>query len=108
MSHPKDEADLVARAAQNDMAAVRTITRLCNRRLYRIARSVVRDDHEPEDVVQAAYGRSFALTGLVDFAIRDPALQNRTIREVHRAQTSGIPSLEARARRLAKRIQSPV
>jgi RNA polymerase sigma-70 factor, ECF subfamily len=65
VSHPKAEADLVARAAQNDMAAVRTITRLCNRRLYRIARSVVRDDHEAEDVVQAAYGRAF--TSLREF-----------------------------------------
>ena len=60
MSHPKDEADLIARAIQNDVAAVRAITRLCNRRLYRIARSVVKDDHEAEDVVQAAYGRAFA------------------------------------------------
>ena len=65
MSHPRDEADLIARATQNDAAAVRTITRLCNRRLYRIARSVVRDDHEAEDVVQAAYGRAF--TSLRDF-----------------------------------------
>ena len=65
MSHPRNEADLIARATQNDAAAVRTITRLCNRRLYRIARSVVRDDHEAEDVVQAAYGRAF--TSLREF-----------------------------------------
>jgi RNA polymerase sigma-70 factor, ECF subfamily len=45
--------------------AVRTIMRLCNRRLYRIARSVVREEHEAEDVVQAAYGRAF--TSLSDF-----------------------------------------
>jgi RNA polymerase sigma-70 factor (ECF subfamily) len=44
---------------QNDAAAVRAIMRQCNRRLYRIARSVVRDDSEAEDVVQAAYGRAF-------------------------------------------------
>jgi len=65
MSHQADEADLIARAIQNDVAAVRAITRLCNRRLYRIARSVVRDDHEAEDVVQAAYGRAF--TSLREF-----------------------------------------
>jgi RNA polymerase sigma-70 factor (ECF subfamily) len=45
--------------------AVRTIMRLCNRRLYRIARSVVREEHEAEDVVQAAYGRAF--TSLSEF-----------------------------------------
>jgi RNA polymerase sigma-70 factor (ECF subfamily) len=39
--------------------------RLCNRRLYRIARSVVSDDSEAEDVVQAAYGHAF--TSLRDF-----------------------------------------
>ena len=65
MFRPRDEADLIARAIQNDAAAVRAIMRLCNRRLYRIARSVVRDDHEAEDVVQAAYGRAF--TALRDF-----------------------------------------
>ena len=30
-----------------------------NRRLYRIARGVIRDDSEAEDVVQEAYGRAF-------------------------------------------------
>ena len=63
MSHPRDEADLIARATQNDAAAVRAIMRLCNRRLYRIARSVVGGDHEAEDVVQAAYGRAFTALG---------------------------------------------
>ena len=40
-------------------AAVRLIMQRNNRRLYRIARSVVRDDSEAEDVVQEAYGRAF-------------------------------------------------
>lgn len=65
MSHPRDEADLIARAIQNDAAAVRAIMSLCNRRLYRVARSVVQDNHEAEDVVQAAYGRAF--TSLREF-----------------------------------------
>jgi RNA polymerase sigma-70 factor, ECF subfamily len=50
---------------QNDAAAVRALMRHCNRRLFRIARSVVRDDSEAEDVVQAAYGRAF--TSLREF-----------------------------------------
>jgi RNA polymerase sigma-70 factor (ECF subfamily) len=61
----RDEADLVARAVQNDAAAVRALMSQCNRRLYRIARSVVRDDSEAEDVLQAAYGRAF--TSLREF-----------------------------------------
>ena len=54
-----DEAGPVARAVENDPAAVRLIMQRNNRRLYRIARSVVRDDGEAEDVVQEAYGRAF-------------------------------------------------
>jgi HEAT repeat protein len=52
--------------------------------------------------------RSFALTGLVEFAIRNAVPQDRVMREVRRARTSGIPSLEARARKLAKRLGSAV
>ena len=54
-----DEAGLIARAIENDAAAVRLIMQRNNRRLYRIARSVVRDESEAEDVVQEAYGRAF-------------------------------------------------
>jgi hypothetical protein len=42
----RDEADLIARAVRNDPVAVRAIMGLCNRRLYRIARSVVKEEHE--------------------------------------------------------------
>ena len=59
VSDPRDEADLIARATQSDAVAVRAIMRLCNRRLYRIARSAAGDDQEAEDIVQAAYGRGF-------------------------------------------------
>src|SRR6201999_3363342 len=54
-----DEADLVARACRGDAAAVRLIIRRHNQRLYRIARSIVRDDSEAEDVLQEAYARAF-------------------------------------------------
>jgi RNA polymerase sigma-70 factor (ECF subfamily) len=54
-----EEANLVARALQDDPAAVRLIMQRYNRRLYRVARSVVRNDDEAEDVVQEAYGRAF-------------------------------------------------
>ena len=60
-----DEAELIARAIENDPVAVRLIMQGNNRRLYRIARSVIRDDSEAEDVVQEAYGRAF--THLRDF-----------------------------------------
>ncbi len=59
VSCPRDEADLIARATQSDVAAVRAIMRLCNRRLFRIARSVAGNAQEAEDVMQAAYGQAF-------------------------------------------------
>src|SRR5262249_2383010 len=54
------DAELVRRALARDSAAVRTIVEQNNRRLYRIARSIVRSDSEAEDVVQEAYINAFA------------------------------------------------
>jgi RNA polymerase sigma-70 factor (ECF subfamily) len=53
---------LVARARERDEAAVRSLTTRYNRRLFRVARSILRDDAEAEDVVQETYVRAF--TGL--------------------------------------------
>ncbi len=63
-SHHTD-ADLVSLAQCGDRDAFRLITERCNQRLYRIARAIVRNDFEAEDVVQSAYLR--ALTGLSGF-----------------------------------------
>jgi RNA polymerase sigma-70 factor (ECF subfamily) len=60
----KDE-DLVERARAHDEAAIRAIIQRHNRRLYRIARSILRDDDEAEDVLQETYLRAF--THLQDF-----------------------------------------
>jgi RNA polymerase sigma-70 factor (ECF subfamily) len=59
------EADLIARAIRRDPEAVRTITTQHNRRLYRLARSVLRNDDEAEDALQTAYMKAFA--SLADF-----------------------------------------
>jgi RNA polymerase sigma-70 factor (ECF subfamily) len=55
-----DDMDLVSRAIAKDGGAFRTIMQRNNQRLYRIARGVVRDDFEAEDVVQEAYLRAFS------------------------------------------------
>jgi RNA polymerase sigma-70 factor (ECF subfamily) len=55
-----DENDLVARARRRDQAAIRTIVRKNNRRLFRVARSILKDDWEAEDAVQEAYVRAFS------------------------------------------------
>src|SRR5262249_5104646 len=53
------DAELIARALRRDQAAVRAIVQRHNRRLYRLARSIVRNDAEAEDVLQEAYLRAF-------------------------------------------------
>jgi RNA polymerase sigma-70 factor, ECF subfamily len=53
------DAQLVQLALQRDGSAFRTIMQRHNRRLYRMARSVVLNDSEAEDVVQESYVRAF-------------------------------------------------
>ena len=59
------EAELVQRARNRDEAAIRIIMQTNNRRLYRLARGILRNDGEAEDVVQETYVRAF--THLQDF-----------------------------------------
>lgn len=54
-----EEADLVRRARARDASAVRAIIQANNRRLFRMARSILKDDAEAEDVVQETYVRAF-------------------------------------------------
>ncbi|TJW17436.1 MAG: RNA polymerase sigma factor [Mesorhizobium sp.] len=54
------DMQLVRRALARDGDAFRTIIKTHNQRLYRIARGVVRNDSEAEDIVQEAYVRAFA------------------------------------------------
>lgn len=61
-AHLSDEP-LVARAQTGDCEAFRAIMTRCNQRLFRVARSIVRDDHEAEDVLQEAYLRAFRAIG---------------------------------------------
>ncbi len=55
-----DDVELVAQAKRGDERAFRTIMERHNRRLYRVARTLLRDDAEAEEVVQEAYLRAFA------------------------------------------------
>jgi RNA polymerase sigma-70 factor, ECF subfamily len=62
---PSGDAELVRRALERDEAAVRAILKANNRRLFRLARGILRNDSEAEDVVQEAYVRAF--THLAEF-----------------------------------------
>jgi RNA polymerase sigma-70 factor (ECF subfamily) len=58
-SHSADLV-LVHRALAREADAFRAIIKTHNQRLYRIARGILRNDAEAEDVVQEAYVRAFA------------------------------------------------
>lgn len=71
---PSNYSPVVDYAALSDMALVgmaqdghrdafRHIMQRCNQRLFRIARGVVKDDAEAEDVVQEAYAHAFEKLG---------------------------------------------
>ena len=62
---PADEHDLLARVRRHEEAAVRAVIRDNNRRLFRLARAIMKDEGEAEDVVQEAYVRAF--TRLAEF-----------------------------------------
>lgn len=59
------DPELTQRARARDEAAIRVLMQRYNRRLFRIARGVLRNDAEAEDVVQEAYVRAF--TRLAEF-----------------------------------------
>lgn len=53
------DAELVPLAKMGDEPAIRAIIQRHNRRLFRTARAIIRNDAEAEDVVQAAYIKAF-------------------------------------------------
>src|SRR3712207_6812990 len=59
----RHDAELVSLVLRGEGEAFRAIMQRYNRRLYRVARGVVRDDAEAEDVVQEAYVRAYAALG---------------------------------------------
>jgi RNA polymerase sigma-70 factor (ECF subfamily) len=59
------ETALIDLALERDAAAVAEITTRYNRRLFRIARSILKSDDEAEDAVQSAYLKAF--TSLKEF-----------------------------------------
>jgi RNA polymerase sigma-70 factor (ECF subfamily) len=57
------DAALLARTAGNDVAAFETLMRRNNGRLFRVARSILKDDSAAEDALQEAYLEAFRHSG---------------------------------------------
>lgn len=92
------DAELIRGALNGDEASARALIQRYNRRLYRVARSVVGDDAEAEDVLQDAYVRAFSALGsfrgdssLATWLTRivvNEALQRLRRRKIHRIGAS--------------------
>lgn len=94
-----DDGDLVRRALARDSSAFRTIMQTYNRRLYRLARSILRDDAEAEDALQEGYIKAHrAMAGFRGDArlstwltriIVNQALESRRRRPAEAAEQAG-------------------
>jgi RNA polymerase sigma-70 factor (ECF subfamily) len=58
-AHPDADGQLVARIRAGESSLFELIMRRHNQRIYRVARAIVRDDSEAQDVMQEAYVRAF-------------------------------------------------
>jgi RNA polymerase sigma-70 factor (ECF subfamily) len=93
------DAELVRAAQEGSASALRLIVRRHNQRLYRVARAIVRDDSEAEDVLQEAYLSAFR--GLANFRA-DAKLStwltrivaNKAISRLRRADTVSLDALD--------------
>src|SRR5215471_15472910 len=57
---PLSDEEVVRRVLEGETALFEIIMRRYNQRLYRIARGILRDDAEAEDVMQDAYVRAYS------------------------------------------------
>jgi len=89
------ETELIERARRRDEAALREIMQGNNRRLYRLARGILRSDSEAEDVVQETYVRAFThLDGFLGTSALSTWLSRIAINEALRRLRSRRPQVE--------------
>jgi RNA polymerase sigma-70 factor (ECF subfamily) len=77
------DEEVVARVKAGDTALYEIVMRRYNQRLYRVARAILHDEDEAEDVMQAAYVRAYQY--LHQFAGRSPFSAWLTRIAVHEA-----------------------
>ncbi|MDB5441546.1 MAG: polymerase sigma factor [Caulobacteraceae bacterium] len=107
------EAELVAAAQRGERDAFAQIMTRCNQRLFRVARSLVCDEAEAEDVLQEAYVRAFAaINGFRVEASLATWLTRIVINEARgrlrrRRRTTGLDAIEAAQEAGAEIIMFP-
>ncbi len=107
------EAELVEHARGGDETAFRIIMERYNRRLYRIARTVLQNDAEAEDAVQESYLRAFtALPGFRGLASLSTWLTRIAINEAlgrkrKQRPTVGLEDMDAIQQNTAQVVPFP-
>jgi RNA polymerase sigma-70 factor (ECF subfamily) len=107
------EAALVERARQRDPLAFRTIMERHNQRLYRVARTILKDEAEAEDVVQETYLRAFEGLGkfreeaMLSTWLTRIAINEALGRKRKRRQTVAVAAIEEAQRDSARIIRFP-
>jgi RNA polymerase sigma-70 factor (ECF subfamily) len=104
---------LVALARTRSEAAIRTLIKRHNQRLFRVARAIVRNDTEAEDVVQASYVNAF--THLASFRgdselstwLTRITINEATERLRRRQPTTGLEHIDLEQGESAQIIQFP-
>jgi RNA polymerase sigma-70 factor, ECF subfamily len=113
VAQPVDDLALVARARGGDEQAFRVIMERHNRRLYRVARTMMQDESEAEDVVQEAYLHAFAaLAGFRGESSLSTWLTRITVNEAlgrkrRRRPTVGLDAVETLQQSTAQIIDFP-
>ncbi|HKT67741.1 RNA polymerase sigma factor [Burkholderia sp. 22313] len=86
----EDDRALAARVARGERAAFEQLMRRYNRRLYRLARTTLRDDSEAEDALQDAYLAAFrAIAGFRGDASLSTWLSRLVLNACHTRQRRG-------------------
>jgi RNA polymerase sigma-70 factor (ECF subfamily) len=110
---PLSDGAIVARVLAGDVASFELVMRRYNQRLFRVARSIIGDDTEAEDVVQEAYvqayqhlaqfeGRAQFSTWLTKIAVYEAIARRRKQRQL-RLVTLGDVEMESMEAGRAKR-----
>lgn len=109
-----DDNALVVLAREGSEAAIRTIVRRHNQRLFRVARAILRNDAEAEDAVQQSYVNAFThLDGFRGDAALSSWLTRIAVNEANgrlrtRRPTAPIEALDLAPQNSANIIQFPL
>jgi RNA polymerase sigma-70 factor (ECF subfamily) len=104
-THALTDEQVVERVLSGDTASFELIMRRYNQRLFRIARSILNDDHEAEDVLQEAYWRAFQKlsqfegraqfsTWLTRIAVHEASAKRRKTRRLRLMDHTNMNALE--------------